>query len=545
MRALLCGQFIAGFLSTALNAADPKPEGLLDYHDYHETVQLLDQLAEVPNAVVETIGMSLDFRENPPAEHPIRALHITAAGGKPLLTGDDARPAIMFDGGIHAREWLTSESLVELAKFLVEQSQLPGSQTSKALQHVDVWVIPNANPIGRIIDDLQGGDARQRLKEGPDPGGWRGNGDVRVSEQAIDLNRNFSVNWSRANSDPTVKHWRGLAPFSGSETTALRQFVQNHSIGMAVHLHSNSQVVLTRGDGVAPAMRHRLQEIWLRGCGQVANDLGRPLDDLKLELKSQSIPYTAGQYPAWLSVVSDVPNQPDTGTLRAIQPVFFELPFNNPSHSNYYNGAFQFQPKDGSNSFHPSGRNTRLLIQNAFIPMAIYLIEQAAAPWCVTKVDSDSTEFEQGGQLSADVGLLAAKISKTPDRAGSLVTHRATQSSNKPDAIVTPAYDAVEPGSHAVDYWIQNYGTRSVPCAVRIQLEYRTTGSSGQWRSQRPSVRRLRSIRPLERQSGKYSVRIAEGREYRVTVEVAAERDDFIQNNWKVFRFVGQKQVRK
>jgi hypothetical protein len=535
---MILGLCLCGLWSIPISGEDQKTAGLLDYHDYHETVLLLDQLAEASNVVVESIGVSIDFRASPPVEHPIRALHISAAGAKPLRTGDDLRPSIMFDAGIHAREWIASESLVELAQFLVEQSQIPGSRTSKALQHVDVWVIPNTNPIGRIIDDPHTGDARVYYKEGPEAGGWRGNGDTRTSKFAIDVARNFSVDWKTANADPDAKHWRGLVPFAASEAVALRQFVQNHFIGMAVHIHSNSQDVATRKDGVCPTLRRRVREVWLQGAGQLANQLQRPLDELKLDLDAQNVAFTRGQFAGWLLAPSDTPDQPDTGTLRAMQAVFLELPFDNPKHANYYNGIFQYQPSDGSSSFHPSGQNNRLLIQQAFVPMAVYLIEQAAAPWCVTREDGSGTE--QGGQLPADVGVLAAKISKIPEQNGSIVTFRATQSSNARDATVTPAYDAVEPGSQSLNYWIQNYGTRAVPCAVRTRLEYRNAGDNGSWRSQRPSIRRVRSIRPLEKISGKYSMRISADREYRLTVEVAAERDDFLPNNRKVFRFVGQ-----
>lgn len=543
MRTIVVGLCLWSFLPQSEAAADPKPEGLLDYHDYHETVQLLDQLARASNVAVETIGESIDFRNARRRSHPIRALHISAAGAKPLEAGDDARPAIMFDAGIHAREWITSESLVELAQYLVEQSQIPDSRTSKALQHIDVWIIPNTNPIGRIIDDPHTGDARIYYKEGPEAGGWRGNGDTRTSKFAIDVARNFSVDWKTANADPDAKHWRGLTPFAASEAVALRQFVQNHFIGMAVHIHSNSQDVATRKDGVCPTLRRRVMEVWLQGAGQLANQLKTPLEKLKLDLDAQNVAFTRGQYAGWLLAASDTPDQPDTGTLRAMQAVFLELPFDNPKHGNYYNGIFQYQPSDGSSSFHPSGENTRLLIQHAFVPMALYLIEQAAAPWCVTRSESEGSGIEKGGQLPADIGLLAAKISKAPEQTGSLVTFRATQSSNERDAEITPAYDAVEPGSQSLNYWIQNYGTRAVPCAVRSHLEYRSQGSAGPWKSQRPSIRRVRSIQPLERLPGKYSFRIAAGREYRLTLEVGAERDDFPPNNRKVFRFIGQSGV--
>ena len=176
--------------------------------------------------------------------------------------------------------------------------------------------------------------------------------------------------------------------------------------------------------------------------------------------------------------------------------------------------------------------------------MSLYLIEQAAVPWCVTQNGPDGFRVEQGGQLAADIGLLAAKISRSPEQTGSLVTFRATQSSNAPDAKVTPAYDAIEPGSHSLNYLIQNYGTQAVPCAVRTQLDYRTTVGEGEWKNLRPAVRPVRLIHPFEQLQGKYLIRIAAGREYRLTVEVGAEHDDFPPNNRKVFRFVRQNDIR-
>ncbi len=73
--------------------------------------------------------------------------------------------------------------------------------------------------------------------------------------------------------------------------------------------------------------------------------------------------------------------QLDDGTRRGIQTVMLELPVQ----SDHYPTSMYIQaPGDGSNGFHPSGNAVAAMIDDAFVPMALYLIRQARAPGCPT-----------------------------------------------------------------------------------------------------------------------------------------------------------------
>ncbi len=534
-------------LSGSIGHAQSKPAGLLDYHDYWEMRSALVELSASQNARGEMVGSSFDYTEGGSDGYAILALRISAHGSTAPRVNDngDARPSILFDAGIHPREWLTSECLIELAKYLVEQAKDPKSRISRALRSVDVWIIPMSNPAGRIVDDPSSGDPRQYFTsqaQQTSPG-WRGNADTRVGLYGVDVGRNFSRDWINAKSDPDGSHWRGIAPFSSTEASALRQFVQNHWIGMAVHLHTTSQDVWNlwgKEDLAGSMMRHRAAAIWMERCERVASQLGRPVGELKLELDERQLGTSSGQFSAWLANSSDTPEQPDQGTVRAIQTLLFELPFDNANLRNYYNTLWQFAPQDGSNSFHPSAEAVQLLIHKAFIPMAEYLIEQAAAPCCVTKTnDRGNSTPEANGYQPGDVGILAAKIGVDPGAPGTLRSYPATQSRINGRDTVTAAQDYLHSGRAAVYYWIQNYGKAASPCIVRIHVQSRKQGAAGPWKTVESVTRPAGSLAPLEKRFDQVPIRIGANSEYQVTVTVAGPRDQFTQNNRKVFRFVG------
>jgi len=121
---------------------------VMDYRDYGEMNEVLTRLAERPHVSVHTIGHSVDYSMSPVSEHPIPAIRIQSNSAS-----QGYRPAILFDGGIHAREWLSSECLLELAEHLSMHGVRPDSEAAAALRNADVWIIPMVNPAGRIIDD--------------------------------------------------------------------------------------------------------------------------------------------------------------------------------------------------------------------------------------------------------------------------------------------------------------------------------------------------------------------------------------------------------
>lgn len=549
VRPFLCIQLAITMVAAPQSSKAQLPDGVFDCHDYHEMVAECKRLASARNTELVTIGQSTNFTVSPPESYPIVALHLTTTRRPSSSERSFGRPAIVFDGGIHPRERIASEAMVELARFLVPESQKTDSQTAEALRHIDVWIIPMTNPAGRVLDDRNGGDPRNYYKDGPEAGGWRGNGDTRHSRYAVDLARNFSHDWGSANGDPELKHWRGFAPFSGVESTAIRQFIQNHLISMAVHVHSNTQDIVSaadRNDLSAIAMRRKAAEVWLTGCGRLANRLQRRADELKLGLDEQWASTSRGQYAAWLMDVSDTPNQPDLGTYRGIQTIGIEMPFDNPKNGNYYNGLFQFEPRDGSSSFHPSGARTRALLQEAWIPMALYLIEQAAAPFAATMTTaSESGRHEPNGHCRNDIGIMAARIRQRSSTAGSLTSYPAMRSESGNEIAIQPAFDAIPVGEHFLDYFIQNYSTTNNRCVVTAHVESRQQDADADWTTALKKSRSVTSIEPLERLPGRFSFRVIAGREYRIRLEVAARQDGLSMNDWKAFRFLGMRQLPK
>ncbi len=69
--------------------------------------------------------------------------------------------------------------------------------------------------------------------------------------------------------------------------------------------------------------------------------------------------------------------QLDDGSRRAIQTIMLELPVLDEV---YTSSMYIQSPNDGSNGFHPSANAVADMIDDSFIPMALYLIRQARRP---------------------------------------------------------------------------------------------------------------------------------------------------------------------
>lgn len=355
--------------------------GLMDYRDVSELEHRLQELAdESSHARLFTIGHSIDYKTNPdrPTIYPIYAIRISASTNE-RIQDDYSKNSILFKAGSHPREWLTTESCLTLAEYLVEHAEDEQSGVPVLLDGVDVWIIPLTNPAGRAIDDTHSGDPRFFSRD-PLDGGWRGNGDTLSCDHGVNVARNFSRGWSSVNStdctndpdgtndDPAdgkdsdnPAQYRGFAPFSTLEAVALRNFVQNHGISMAVVVHSNAQQIWNswgNGDVAGKVISRKARRFW-----------GINLDDPNLALTRTSVGGGMGQFSAWLSATSDTAGQPDRNTVRGIQTIYVELPFRTAN----YTDAYRFEGDDdvdgGSNGFHPSGDHVRDLIEGSFIPM--------------------------------------------------------------------------------------------------------------------------------------------------------------------------------
>ncbi|MDZ7332815.1 MAG: M14 family metallopeptidase [candidate division KSB1 bacterium] len=215
---------LAFLLSNSLcqngNPGDPNA-GL--YHTYSELEAELQDLAKNHPAIAQlsSLGRSHEGRE-------LWALNISDQ-----VDNDESEPAIILLGAHHAREWISVEVPLLIARFLIEQYGVDTTVT-RLVDQVEIWVVPMVNPDGH-----QHSVTTDRL--------WRknrrNNGD---GSFGVDLNRNYGYQWGGPGSsgDTFSEVYRGPAPFSEPETQAIRTFLEHQSPRALISYHSYSQLVL-------------------------------------------------------------------------------------------------------------------------------------------------------------------------------------------------------------------------------------------------------------------------------------------------------------
>ncbi|XP_034244843.1 carboxypeptidase A4-like [Thrips palmi] len=187
------------------------------YHRAADMAGWVDYLAKTYPDTCEAmvIGNSLEGR-------PLKVLHIKGKAGS---------PAMWIDGGIHAREWITSASVSYMVNELCENRDAYSSWLDK----VDLYVLPLANPDGYEYSHQSDRMWRKNRRRG---GGCDG----------IDLNRNFGYKWGGkgASPQPCQEIFRGSAAFSEPETNAIQNFVlsKKGSLKSYLSFHSYGQYVL-------------------------------------------------------------------------------------------------------------------------------------------------------------------------------------------------------------------------------------------------------------------------------------------------------------
>ncbi|MDR7300536.1 M14 family metallopeptidase [Haloactinomyces albus] len=198
-----------------------------DYHTYTETVAELDKAAaeHADLARKSSVGSSAEGRDIP-------VLKISDN-----VTEDENEPEVLFTCNQHAREHLTTEMCLHIV-----QRYTDGYSTDPAIAEMvdtrEIWVVPMVNPDGSVYD-VAGFGYR----------GWRRNRE----STPTDLNRNWGYQWGccgGSSGDPNASTYRGPAPFSAPETSAIRDFTDSRVIGgeqqIEAHIdfHTFSELVL-------------------------------------------------------------------------------------------------------------------------------------------------------------------------------------------------------------------------------------------------------------------------------------------------------------
>lgn len=178
----------------------------------------------------------------------VKALRV--AGGSGAGSEPDSRTGVLFVGGMHARELINPETLVEFAlRLCTARANNTGlafgpktysaTDVQLAVDGLSIIILPMANPDGRNYCLVPGGDAMWRKNRAPNPG---------LPCMGVDLNRNTSFLWGSGigtSTNSCSDIFKGPSAFSEPETRNVRWLIDSFpGLDCMVDVHSYSELVL-------------------------------------------------------------------------------------------------------------------------------------------------------------------------------------------------------------------------------------------------------------------------------------------------------------
>lgn len=193
-----------------------------DYLPVEAVYAYLDTLVNLRPDLAETfvVGKSLEGRD-------IVGIRITGAGG-------GEKPGVLYHGVEHAREWITAPVNLYVADRLIRDYDKDAT-IRELVNRIEWFIVPVFNVDGYVYTWTNNRLWRKNRRN-------NGNG-----TWGVDINRNWGVGWGGQGSsgNPGSQTYRGPAPFSEPETTAMSEFISAHPNIMTYNdVHAYGQLLL-------------------------------------------------------------------------------------------------------------------------------------------------------------------------------------------------------------------------------------------------------------------------------------------------------------
>lgn len=162
----------------------------------------------------------------------------------------------MFIGGVHAREWGSSDILIFFLESILEgyksnssitfgNKTFNANQIKSIIDYLDLFIFPDVNPDGKYYS--QNVDSMWRKNRAPTPNsGCKG----------VDINRNYAFLWNyrtyihpdaliEVSDDPCSNKYHGTSPFSEAETQNVKYILDTYpNINFFIDIHCYSELIL-------------------------------------------------------------------------------------------------------------------------------------------------------------------------------------------------------------------------------------------------------------------------------------------------------------
>jgi len=189
------------------------------YRSYQESLEVLYNLQKTYPNLIEIIKIGETYEKR----------DIVLAKISQNVAEADSKPAMLYTGSIHAREWIGNELALDFIDYVAHNQHID-PQLEKSLNEATIYMVPCLNPDGYEYSRKHFSFWRKNRR--PNHDGTIG----------VDLNRNFSIGFKKE-SNTSSNVYGGEYPFSEAETSAIKAFVDSHpNITIAFDYHSQGNV---------------------------------------------------------------------------------------------------------------------------------------------------------------------------------------------------------------------------------------------------------------------------------------------------------------
>ena len=190
--------------------------GYACYRTVEESLSSAQQLVADHGAIAELVdvGDSWKKRQNAALGYDLWALRLTNRA----ITG--VKPVHYLQGGLHAREYATAETVLRYGEWLAAQYNV-NPDVTWILDHQEVVILFQANPDGRKVAEI----SSTRLQRKNRNENFCSTGSTTLG---VDLNRNFPFDWGGLGSSGTVcnETFRGPSAASEFESQAIIAYLR-------------------------------------------------------------------------------------------------------------------------------------------------------------------------------------------------------------------------------------------------------------------------------------------------------------------------------
>ncbi|CAF0760505.1 unnamed protein product [Adineta ricciae] len=188
------------------------------YPRYPTIIRWFHELSHHPNIsrffAYEVIGHT----------HENRSIVVAKIG---LIPFQSRRRSVWLDGGIHAREWISTATVLYTIARLINGTLARDPDIRILIDSYDFYFMPVVNPDGYVYTHDDIGKVWDTEEQQDQQRMWRKNRRPHTDCPGVDLNRNFPFAWDNrgASKFPCEETYRGPYPESEPEVRAITSFI--------------------------------------------------------------------------------------------------------------------------------------------------------------------------------------------------------------------------------------------------------------------------------------------------------------------------------